>query len=319
VVDCVAFAPDNIRLITSGTNVPALRYKPDNRGIDVWDLSAASTPVNRLLPDRIVTGITLNPLGRWLYVGIGHDYGEDTSSSGYRAVDLVSGEETGLGTNPGNGFTLDVHPSGRRFVGADWVQGFLSGRIVCWEHSSEIGPKLRWEFVHQSRGFFINHLACDPASGQFVTHDLQAGLPVTDQVYELTIRDPDTGHHTAKVPIPGRTVEQLLFSPDGSWLVARAGRSLLVWDSRELVRKSRKVGSSSPKNLTGVAFHPSGRFLAATSNDTTVKLYDTDSWQLAKTFTWDVGRLRSVAFSPDGTRAAVGSVTGTVVVWDVDL
>ena len=37
------------------------------------------------------------------------------------------------------------------------------------------------------------------------------------------------------------------------------------------------------------------------------------------TFTWDVGRLRSVAFSPDGTRAAVGSDTGKVVVWDVDL
>ena len=33
----------------------------------------------------------------------------------------------------------------------------------------------------------------------------------------------------------------------------------------------------------------------------------------------DVGRLRSVAFSPDGALAAVGSDTGRVVVWDVDL
>lgn len=72
-------------------------------------------------------------------------------------------------------------------------------------------------------------------------------------------------------------------------------------------------------HFTGMAFHPSGRYLAATSNDATVKLYDTASWQLATSFTWDVGRLRSVAFSPDGTLAAVGSDTGRVVVWDVDL
>jgi WD40 repeat protein len=71
--------------------------------------------------------------------------------------------------------------------------------------------------------------------------------------------------------------------------------------------------------FTGVAFHPSGQYLAATSNDTTVKLYDSTSWQVARTFTRNVGRLRSVAFSPDGMLAAVGSDTGKIVVWDVDL
>ena len=122
-----------------------------------------------------------------------------------------------------------------------------------------------------------------------------------------------------KVPVPGRTVGQILFSPDGRWLVVRAGRSLLVWEAGDLGRGPRKIGSVSRMHLTGLAFHPSGQYLAATSNDTTVKVYDTVTWRLAKTFTWNVGRLRSVAFSPDGARAAVGSDTGKVVVWDVDL
>ena len=61
------------------------------------------------------------------------------------------------------------------------------------------------------------------------------------------------------------------------------------------------------------------RFLAATSNDATVKLYDTSIWALAKTYTWNIGRLRSIAFSPDGLLAAAGSDTGKIVVWDVDL
>ena len=68
-----------------------------------------------------------------------------------------------------------------------------------------------------------------------------------------------------------------------------------------------------------LAFHPSGRFLAATSNDATVKLYDTATWKRAQSFDWNIGRLRSVAFSPDGMLAAGRGARGKIVVWDVDL
>jgi hypothetical protein len=34
---------------------------------------------------------------------------------------------------------------------------------------------------------------------------------------------------------------------------------------------------------------------------------------------WDIGRLRSVAFSPDGMLAAGAGDKGKIVVWDVDL
>ena len=94
---------------------------------------------------------------------------------------------------------------------------------------------------------------------------------------------------------------------------------IVIWDARNLDRQPKKLLNDNRKHFTGIAFHPTGRYLAATSNDTTVKLYDTATWQVAKAFAWDIGRLRSVAFSSDGMLAAAGSDKGKVVVWDVDL
>jgi WD40 repeat protein len=112
---------------------------------------------------------------------------------------------------------------------------------------------------------------------------------------------------------------RIAISPDSRFLATPLGDSIQIRNLSPGLRAVSKLQNETRKHFTGLAFYPSGRYLAATSNDTTVKLYDTESWQVAKTFTWNVGRLRSVAFSPDGTLAAVGSDTGKIIVWDVDL
>lgn len=134
----------------------------------------------------------------------------------------------------------------------------------------------------------------------------------------ITLRDGTSGEIVKTCPRPGLP-NDLLASSTAGCLVAASKATLSVWPRADLDLDPHVIRNESRKHFTGVAFHPSGRYLAATSNDTTVKLYDTESWQVAKTFTWNVGRLRSIAFSPDGTLAAVGSDTGKVVVWDVDL
>jgi WD40 repeat protein len=110
-----------------------------------------------------------------------------------------------------------------------------------------------------------------------------------------------------------------ILSSDGRLVAARNARSLAVWRTDDPAQPPVWVKNDGTKHFTGLAFHPSGRFLAATSNDTTVKLYDTTTWQLATSFAWQIGRLRCVAFSPDGCRAAVGSDKGRILIWDVDL
>lgn len=120
-------------------------------------------------------------------------------------------------------------------------------------------------------------------------------------------------------PLPSATHPWPAVAPVGRRFVTVCVSRLFVWDAGDLAREPAEVKNDSRKHFTGIAFHPSGKYLAATSNDATVKLYDTTSWQVAKTYTWEIGRMRSVAFSPDGTLAAAGSDTGKVVVWDVDV
>ena len=138
-------------------------------------------------------------------------------------------------------------------------------------------------------------------------------------VVTVVRREANTGQRLDGYPYPDTTRAGLLFSPTGELLVARSQMRLLIWTSGELSAAPKKLLNSNRKHFTDFAFHPSGSYLAATSNDATVKLYDTTTWEVARTFTWDIGRMRSVAFSPDGTLAAAGSDTGKVVVWDVDV
>jgi WD40 repeat protein len=106
-------------------------------------------------------------------------------------------------------------------------------------------------------------------------------------------------------------------SPDGT-LIAVSKTTISAWSGSDLSCAPQEIRNDNRKHFTGVTFHPSGRYLAATSNDTTVKLYNAATWEVDRVLTWNIGRLRSIAFSPDGMLAAAGSDTGKVIVWDVD-
>jgi WD40 repeat protein len=132
-------------------------------------------------------------------------------------------------------------------------------------------------------------------------------------------RDTRTGEVVAEARATGQEFYTPVMSPDGRWIAGWQGVWVKVFRADDLGAEPVKLRNDGRKHFTGLAFHPSGRYLAATSNDQAVKLYDTTTWAVAEAYTWGVGRLRSVAFSPDGMRAAAGGDAGKVVVWDVDL
>ncbi|MBP3958935.1 WD40 repeat domain-containing protein [Gemmata sp. G18] len=140
----------------------------------------------------------------------------------------------------------------------------------------------------------------------------------TIQPLRVSLRSVKTGEVLRLAKLQAGTIPVLAFAPDARTFVTCRSHIINIW-STETLSTPREVRSDTRRHFTGAAFHPSGKYLAATSNDTTVKLYDTTAWKVAHAFTWDIGRVRSVTFSPDGTLAAAGSDTGKVVVWDVDI
>lgn len=121
--------------------------------------------------------------------------------------------------------------------------------------------------------------------------------------------------------IPSEGVGEIAVSPvsDEVCVLNQPGSTLFVCSVANLGEEPQRVRHPKQKHFTSLAYHCSGRYLATTANDSRVLFYDTANWKVAKTFDWKIGKLRCVAFSPDGALAAVGSDKGQVVVWDVDV
>ena len=68
-----------------------------------------------------------------------------------------------------------------------------------------------------------------------------------------------------------------------------------------------------------MAFSPDddGRWVASAGEDSTVKVWDSHTGKLVRSFRGHTGLVSSLAFSPDGRRLISGSRDHTVKVWDL--
>ena len=62
---------------------------------------------------------------------------------------------------------------------------------------------------------------------------------------------------------------------------------------------------------------PGGRWVASAGEDSSVKVWDSRTGRLIRTFRGHTGLVSSLAFTPDGQRLFSGSRDKTVKVWDV--
>jgi WD40 repeat protein len=187
--------------------------------------------------------------------------------------------------------------------GYEWVEGDWVERWRC-----ELGHEWRREGYGQLRGFSADGRRFLCASGNSYRHFDGGRIAVFDSASGRRLH-----RWSGRVVFGG---SPLSLSPSDI-LACVDGQLLHLIDlTQNGVHVTRT--NTSRKHFTAAAFSPDGKLLATTSNDTTVTMWDTATWEPIRQYAWEVGRLRAVAFAPDGLTCAAGSDTGKVVLFDVD-
>ena len=292
--DELAFAPDGKALAAAGGRRGVMVWRAFANGAKAECISAGVPAVCRL---------AFAPDGT-LFAG----------NSQLVAVDFQTGGASPISLTPWGGLWFGASPEGSRLIVSGPKYQRNDYYIACWALGAYAKPL--WEVTadgHVGSGpLFLpggnRFVLCEHRRhgtphwfGNRVTYSLKTGAELD---VSACLQD---------------TIERAVLSPDGARVACRTRETIRIYPTVGDVLDFATVKNDSKKHFTGMAFHPSGKYFAATSNDKTVKLYDTTTWDVARAFTWDIGRMRSVCFSPDGALAAAGSDSGKVVMWDVDV
>lgn len=143
-------------------------------------------------------------------------------------------------------------------------------------------------------------------------------LASADHMPQIRIWDATTGQCLKVLALP-ETIQitfKIAFSPDGTTLAIGGNHSELVL--YDLVTEQMRMLQGHQQSITSVAFSPNQPFLASSSHDHTVRLWDLRTGDALQVWDGHQNMVRTVAFSPDGTWLASGGDDCTIRRWQLE-
>jgi WD40 repeat protein len=291
----MAFSPDG-RYLAAG----------DSRGFHLWDLSTGLAPLWSIKGNYIARDFCFALDSAAVLGGRAEHYRYDVRT-GVRTVHQLPEGIHPDQFSPDNRFAAAVYPNSAR-----GILQLLCARAVAGQ----------WEEAWRKE------LARDPVEGYTVRFSADGGRLVrvrrrgsiqrTVPPIQIEMFDSDTGDFLAEwagnLPL---TTWETVVSPTGVIVLLRDSVFYVI-NTTDPASKHAKHRNSSVKHFTSIAFSRDGKRLATTSNDTAATIWDAITWEVRHRYEWQIGRLRTVCFAPDGLRCAAGSETGQIVVWDLD-
>lgn len=112
-------------------------------------------------------------------------------------------------------------------------------------------------------------------------------------------------------------VSSVAISPDGHFIAAGAGRTVIIWQFQTL--QPHMIFEEHPHSIPEVTFTPDGRHLASASIDGTIIIWNVATGTLVKRFKMAHGDVISIAFDHDGETLVAGGYAGRIELWDWQL
>jgi WD40 repeat protein len=302
-VSRLAFGPDGRKLVTGGSG-----------GFDIWDLT---TGRHTHIPSPDVTNYIraceCDPLGRWFYVS--------DSTRGGRVIPWSGRDERNLpGPRGHHVHGLAVSADGSRLL----LSRLNPCQLECWATEKDPFAPV-WG---RRNGRPVDPLETPaPQAPDWVFRAVAlsrdwrlaaaVGVRTDNPAPAVTLWDGGSGALIRNLgPAGNFMIYRLTFTPDGKTLFGYDEKEIAVWDTAS----GSQAGRFSPgrAKLHGLAIHPSGQFFVTAGADRTARTWNLSDLRETKALKWTIGKLSSVALSPDGTLAAAGGEKGQVVLWDID-
>jgi WD40 repeat protein len=302
-----------MRVHELGGNVFLLQFLPDNRRLlvargdkgrrisfDVLTISDGQRVTLKVPGAKFDTGhqdwevnsVALQPDGEGCYIACAGKLHAFHTTSG-RPYPVPRGVQA---------HQVVISPDGKRLLTAYRT---ASKRQLC---AATTGPKGTVIWRKPLSPWYANVAGFLPDSKRFVS---------VDDV--VRIWSFDTGEQLAASRTRTVRSRHPRISPDGQELGLLGRSSMYLWNLATLDKPRRISSSSNFGDFRSFAFHPNTTVMAMIhGGPTLVKEYDLPTLKRVRTWKWNLGELRSVAYSPDGNLGAAGSEDGRIVIWDVD-